>query len=150
MSEDRKQLPALPELATDDIDFSEDSFLVRDDSSGSDMRTRLRSAAALDNEGGVDAIRSAAGRDVGTEPDNMPDIEVADARYARLAGGAAANFEEPPQVAGEGMDDRYVPVSAFGGPTAAQVGRGAIVESGETPEGSCVRWEDGVQVCWAT
>lgn len=69
-------------------------------------------------------LGSAAVRDVGTDPDNMPDIEIADARYVRP--------------------------TAFGGPSPSQVGRGAIVESGETPEGSYVRWEDGVQVCWAT
>lgn len=47
-----------------------------------------------------------------------------DSRYARLAGGSAANFTVMPQVAGD-----------------------PIVESGSNTDGEWTRWADGTQVC---
>ena len=48
-----------------------------------------------------------------------------DVRYARLTGGADANFTAMPQVGGD-----------------------PIVESGSNSDGSWTRWADGTQQCW--
>ena len=75
----------------------------------------------------------------GTQPDAAP--EQGD-RGVMDKDGTTRSF-----VFGSGADE--VPTNAeFGGPTPAEIGRGAIVESGSNSNGHYVRWENGEQVCW--
>ena len=45
-------------------------------------------------------------------------------------------------------DDKFPAYTEFNGPTPAEIGRGAIVESGSNSNGHYVRWGNGEQVCW--
>ena len=90
-------------------------------------------------------------------------VRLADADYTAndgstvtLASGAAAGdvfstlsfgtFDVANTYTKAEADDTFVVPLDFGGPTVAQVGKGAIVESGTNSNGSYVRWENGEQL----